>query len=121
MDTFRMDNEKYIYLTTKGRQSGRPHTVELWYACVNETIYLSHEGTNTDWMKNILKENRVTFRIGYKQCTGKAHLVNDEKACEVGKHALYLKYYGKASEDTINDWFSESTIIEIAILEEEVI
>jgi hypothetical protein len=29
---------------------------------------------------------------------------------------LYLKYYGKADEDTIDDWFSESTIIEISMI-----
>ena len=56
-------DEKYIYLTTTGRRTGNPHTVELWFALAGGRIYLSHEGKYTDWMKNIVKENQVTFKI----------------------------------------------------------
>lgn len=114
MNTSGVVNEKYIYLTTKGRRTGKPHTVELWFAVAGNRFYLSHEGKYTDWMRNILKDSLVAFRIGDKQFKGRAHIVKDGKAFETGKHALYLKYYGKASEDIIDDWFSESTVIEIS-------
>ncbi len=109
-------DEKYIYLTTKGRKTGKPHTVELWFAVAGERIYLSHEGAYTDYMKNILADNRVELKIGKTQSRGTARIVKGGDAFEKGKHALYLKYYGKADEDTINDWFSESTIIEITMI-----
>ena len=115
MDVSKVAGEKYIYLTTKGRKTGSPHTVELWFALAGKKIYLSHEGTYTDYMKNILKDDRVEFKIGKIQFKGNARIVEGGEAFEVGKHALYLKYYGKAEEDTINDWFSESTIIEISM------
>ena len=116
MDINRVADEKYIYLTTKGRKTGNPHTVELWFAVAGNKIYLSHEGAFTDYMKNILKDNRVEFKIGKTQLKGNARIVKGGEAFELGKHALYLKYYGKATEDTINDWFSESTIIEISMI-----
>ena len=116
MDVTRVADEKYIYLTTKGRKTGNPHTVELWFAVAGKKIYLSHEGTHTDWMKNILKDNHVKFKIGKPQFKGTARIAKDGEAFELGKHALYLKYYGNADEDTINDWFSESTITEISII-----
>ena len=109
-------DEKYIYLTTKGRKTGKPHKVELWFAVAGEKIYLSHEGAYTDYMKNILADNRVGFKIGKTQFRGKARIIESGDAFQTGKHALYLKYYGKADEDTINDWFSESRIIEISII-----
>jgi len=115
MDVSKVAGEKYIYLTTKGRKTGSPHTVELWFALAGKKIYLSHEGAYTDYMKNILKDDRVEFKIGKIQFKGNARIVEGGEAFEVGKHALYLKYYGKAEEDTINDWFSESTIIEISM------
>ena len=115
MDFDRVADEKYIYLTTRGRKSGNPHTVELWFAIAGKEIYLSHEGAYTDWMKNILKDNRVEFKIGKIQFKGTARVDESGKAFELGKHALYLKYYGKATEDTIDNWFSESTIIEISM------
>jgi len=117
MDVSKVAQEKYIYLTTKGRKTGKPHTVELWFATAENKIYLSHEGTHTDWMKNILKDNRVKFKIGKIQFKGNARIAKTGQPFESGKHALYLKYYGKADENTINDWFSESTIIEISTID----
>ncbi len=111
-----VSDEKYIYITTIGRRSGNPHTVELWFAASIGKIYLSHEGPYTDWMKNILKDSQVEFRIGNIKFKGKTRIVSEMETFEVGKHALYLKYYGKASQDVIDDWFSESTIIEITPL-----
>ena len=40
-DIARVADEKYIYLTTKGRKTGNPHTIELWFAIADERIYLS--------------------------------------------------------------------------------
>lgn len=108
-------NQKHILLTTKGRRTGKAHTVELWYAILGEKIYLSHEGEYSDWMRNIQKDSQVKFKIGNYQFIGKARIVMDKKDFDIGKHALYLKYYGKASNDVIDDWFSESNIVEILI------
>jgi len=115
MDVGRVAREKFIYLTTRGRKTGKPHTVELWFAVAGKKVYLSHEGAYTDWMRNILDDSRVEFKIGKTQFEGNARIAEGGEAFELGKHALYLKYYGKADEDTINDWFSESTIIEISM------
>jgi deazaflavin-dependent oxidoreductase (nitroreductase family) len=120
MESDRIDKNKYIYLTTMGRRTGRPRTVELWFAIVcGENIYLSHEGEPTDWMKNILKNSKIRFRIGGDQYRGKARIVEDEGSFEKGKHALYLKYYGKAGDDVIDDWFSGSKIVEISEIERQ--
>ena len=116
MDISRVADEKFIYLTTTGRKTGKPHTVELWFAVAEKKVYLSHEGAYTDWMKNILKDNHVKFKIGKTPFKGTARIAKSGEAFELGKHALYLKYYGNADEDTINDWFSESTIIEISTI-----
>ena len=106
-------NDKYIYLTTKGRKTGKPHTVELWYATFNEKIYLSHEGGYTDWMRNIKKDSQIKFKIGKNEFTGKAQIVKNKKEFNEGKHTLYFKYKGNASDEVVDDWFSESKIIKV--------
>jgi deazaflavin-dependent oxidoreductase (nitroreductase family) len=106
-------DEKYIYLTTTGRRTGRPHTVELWFAVTQGKLYLSHEGKYTDWMKNILNSSRVTFTIRCLKGEGTARIVKGGDTFETGKSALYHKYYGEADKDVIDDWFSLSTVIEI--------
>ncbi|HMK82348.1 MAG TPA: nitroreductase/quinone reductase family protein [Candidatus Bathyarchaeia archaeon] len=104
--------EKLIHLTTRGRKTGRLHTVELWFSLNDGKVYLSHEGEETDWMKNIRADERVTFEIGGTRFNGKArHLEDLTEETETGKVALYEKYYGKASKEVIKDWFSLSKLV----------
>ena len=107
-----VEKEKFIYLTTKGRKSGKPHTVELWFAVAGGKVYLSHEGDRTDWMKNIVGHGPVSIRIDGVTSGGDARIAEGD-AREAGKKALYKKYYGRASDDVIDDWFSLSTVVEV--------
>jgi hypothetical protein len=109
----RVRDEKHICLTTIGRNTGRAHTVELWFAIAEGKIYLSHEGAYTDWMKNIKENNLVEYRIGDTHFKGRARIVSEQDVFDKGKSALYAKYYGLASKEVIDDWFSMSTVIEI--------
>jgi len=109
----RVEDEKYIYLTTIGRKTGRTHTVELWFAIAGGKIYLSHEGHYTDWMKNTLQNSLVEYRIGGIHFKGRARIVAGGDVFQIGKSALYIKYYGHASKEIIDDWFSMSTVMEI--------
>jgi deazaflavin-dependent oxidoreductase (nitroreductase family) len=112
----KVKNKKLIHLTTLGRKTAKPHMVELWFAMNRDRVYLSHEGEDTDWMKNIEKHEHVSFEIGGRNFTGKARLL-DNKAEEAweGKVALYEKYYVKASKETIEDWFSLSKLLLIEL------
>ena len=106
-------DEKFAYLTTVGRKTGNPHTVELWFAFADGKIFLSHEGSYTDWMKNIKKTRRVRARIGRLNLEADASILVGSKLEELGKTSLYEKYYGPAPKSTIDDWFELSTVIEL--------
>ncbi|MGP8070493.1 MAG: nitroreductase/quinone reductase family protein [Candidatus Bathyarchaeia archaeon] len=106
-------NEKLAYLTTIGRRSGRSHTVELWFALANAKIYLSHEGAATDWMKNVVGNSRVSIKVGSVHLEAEAVVLDGGVAVKTGQRSLYEKYYGHASEATIDDWFELSKIIEL--------
>lgn len=109
-------SDKFIHLTTKGRKTGRPHLVELWFAVGDAKVYLSHEGAATDWMKNIEKGPGVSFEIGGRNFVGKAHQLKDNTPeAWAAKVALYEKYYTKATKAVIEDWFSLSKLIEIQL------
>jgi hypothetical protein len=111
----RLKKEKFAYLTTKGRKTGKNHEVELWFALANDRIYLSHEGEFTDWMKNLTKNSTVSLKIGPENFQGEAVLTQmGSENREAGKQALYEKYYGPATKETLDDWFELSTVIEIA-------
>ena len=106
---------KLVHLTTRGRRTGKPRTVEVWFANSDNVVYLSHEGDYTDWMKNIQKDGTVNLEINGIRFEGEARIVSEGESFQKGKHALYLKYYGEADSDVIDDWFSESAIVEISL------
>ncbi len=111
-DLRRVRLEKLIELTTKGRRTGRPHAVTLWFAAVDDKIFLSHEGEETDWMRNIRKNDHIFFKIRGLEFQGIAHFLDDTAAeISVAKKSLYEKYYGKATRETIDDWFSMSKLL----------
>ncbi len=109
-----LKNEKFVFLTTKGRRSGKEHVVELWFALSNGKIYLSHEGKHTDWIKNLLKYSNVKMKIGKEDLTGEGKIApmgSPER--EAGMRALYGKYYGPASKEVLDDWFELSSVVEV--------
>src|SRR5208282_3037331 len=108
-----LKKEQFAYLTTIGRKSRKPHTVELWFALADGKIYLSHEGATTDWMRNIASNNRVGVKVGVAKLEAEAAVLEGGIAVKAGQRALYEKYYGPAAEATIDDWFELSKIIEL--------
>jgi deazaflavin-dependent oxidoreductase (nitroreductase family) len=111
-------SQKFIYLTTVGRKSGKLYTKELWFAIGDGKIFLSHEGDSTDWMKNIAKKSKVQAKIGLVnfEANGKILGKEDKAQRELGMKSLYEKYYGPASKEVIDDWFELSTVIELTPL-----
>ncbi|HET7271161.1 MAG TPA: nitroreductase/quinone reductase family protein, partial [Rubrobacter sp.] len=58
--------EDFCYLTTKGRLTGSPHEIEMWFALVPEsrTLYmLSGGGVHSDWVRNLRRNSEVTVYI----------------------------------------------------------
>lgn len=55
----------FIYVTTIGRRTGNPHTIEIWYVEHNGAYYLCSEGrNNADFVKNIRHNPVVTYGFG---------------------------------------------------------
>ncbi len=76
-------DEDYCYLTTTGRMSRRPHTIEIWFALNGQTLYmLSGAGGKADWVKNIQKRKDVHVRIKKTTFTGQGtHCPQSRRGC----------------------------------------
>jgi deazaflavin-dependent oxidoreductase (nitroreductase family) len=69
---------QYLYLTTTGWKSGRPHEIEIWFGVIGDTMYLiSGNGPTADWYRNALADPRVTVRLGDQVHDGVARDVTD--------------------------------------------
>jgi hypothetical protein len=59
--------------------SGRPHTIEIWFALQGHTLYLlSGGGDRSDWVRNLRRDPAVTVRLGRRDAAelpGRARVV----------------------------------------------
>jgi deazaflavin-dependent oxidoreductase (nitroreductase family) len=99
-----MKAETFFYLVTRGRHSGLPRRLEIWFVELAGAFYLlaeSHE--RTDWIENIRANPEVTFSIGNRknansevaQAIGRGRLLDDDdeaELCARVRASLYAKY-----------------------------
>ncbi len=79
-------------LTTKGRKTGKQHSVMLRAVNYNGKIYFSRHKPDGDWFKNALANPEVKIEYNNFIFLGKAKLVTDE---ELSKKISQLKYPGE--------------------------
>ena len=64
---------QYLYLTTKGRVTGLPREIEIWYVERAGNFYvLAEHFYRAQWVKNIAKEPRVHLRVGARRVAATA-------------------------------------------------
>ena len=63
-----VDDDKehiFLYLTTTGHKSGKPHQIEIWYVEYDGRCYIVAEfGDKAHWVRNLRRSPAVTFRVG---------------------------------------------------------
>lgn len=108
--------ETYCYLTTKGRKSGNPHEIEIWFAISENTLYLLAGGRDkADWVKNLLNDPHVTVRIGKRAFNGFARIVSDEKEDGMARTLLADKYNEREQDGSLTPWAQSALAVGIAL------
>ena len=97
--------ESFCYLTTRGRVTGRPHEIEIWFSLVPQTrtLYmLAGGGDRADWVRNLRREPAVTIRVSGRELKGKARIVEDGEEDELARRLLVEKY--ERSPGSLSGW-----------------
>jgi deazaflavin-dependent oxidoreductase (nitroreductase family) len=85
--------ESYCYLTTTGRVTAKPHTIEIWFGLAGDTLYmLSGGGLRPDWVQNLQRQPAVSLRIGERTFAATARLVSDPEEDALARRLLVDKY-----------------------------
>lgn len=96
--------ESFCYLTTRGRVSGRPHRIEIWFALDGDTLYfLSGGRERSDWVKNLCKTPEVTVDLGGQVFAGRARIVVDPDEDGRARSLVHGKYAGSYGGD-LSGW-----------------
>ncbi|MCU0513877.1 MAG: nitroreductase family deazaflavin-dependent oxidoreductase, partial [Anaerolineae bacterium] len=60
-----MSEETFLYLTTTGWKSGRPHEIEIWFVAADGCYYAVAEGGDrAHWVQNIRPSPAVGWMVG---------------------------------------------------------
>ncbi len=97
-------NLDYCYVTTTGRRSGKPHTIEIWFALQGNVVYLlSGGGEASDWVKNLTVRPAVGLRLGTTDMICRARAVEDPEEDELARRLVFEKYAPRTSSD-LEEW-----------------
>ena len=102
------------HLQTIGRTSGRPRTIEIWFATDGTRIYLLAGGRDrAHWVRNLRVEPRVRVRIGGRTIDGSARVIEDAPTEMVARHLLAAKYQRWTDGAPLSAWAAGSLPVEI--------
>jgi deazaflavin-dependent oxidoreductase (nitroreductase family) len=105
----------YCYVTTTGRRSGNPHTIEIWFAQHGGRVYLlSGGGEGSDWVKNLRVHPTVGVRIGDRDMICRAAVIEDDAEDELARRLLLEKYAPRYSDD-LTDWARTAVAVAIEL------
>jgi len=66
MDLRTVAGKRSVFLTTRGRKTGQPRTVKIWFVTADhESIYVQHTNPRAaQWYRNLLRTPSVTLDFG---------------------------------------------------------
>lgn len=85
--------EAFCYLTTTGRTSGRPRTIEIWFAIRGQTLYmLAGGGSRSHWVRNLQVQPEVGVRLAGRDLQGHARVLQGGAEEALARRLLVDKY-----------------------------
>jgi deazaflavin-dependent oxidoreductase (nitroreductase family) len=98
-------SENYCYLTTTGRRTRKPHTIEIWFGLHEGRLYMLSGGRQrSDWVQNIISQPAVSVRIGDSTFEGRARLVEATTDEDALARRLLLEKYAPGYRSDLSDW-----------------
>lgn len=72
-----------LRLTHRGRKTGKPFEVTIWFVADGGRIYLTTGNVDRQWVKNVRQTPRVKMAIGGETFEGEARFITDKS--ELGR------------------------------------
>jgi len=72
------ENQQYLYLTTRGRRSGIPREIEIWFTERDGGLYVIAEYDSSNWVQNLLADPKVQVRLAGKRLNAFARVISRE-------------------------------------------
>ena len=86
--------ERYwnCHLTARGRVSGKPRRVTVWFALGPGTVYLTGGAEPPHWCRNVAAHEEVSLEIGPHRLIGRARIVPEGQGAEEIRNRFVDRY-----------------------------
>jgi deazaflavin-dependent oxidoreductase (nitroreductase family) len=112
MDDAQLAALDYCYVTTTGRRTGHPHTIEIWFALDGGRLYLlAGGGDGSDWVKNLRSDGTVGLRLGDREYIAQGRVVEDPDEERRARDLVFAKYAPRSSD--LEEWRERSLPVAI--------
>jgi len=96
-------DEDFCYITTTGRRTGNPHTIEIWFGVDRDVVYLMGGGRDrSDWVRNLMAHPSVRLQIGEHDWDARARVVEAGTEEDARVRPLLRDKYANASDDLVS-------------------
>jgi deazaflavin-dependent oxidoreductase (nitroreductase family) len=85
--------DQYLYLITRGRRSGLPREIEIWFTYRDGRYYVIAEYATSNWVQNLRADPEAKVRVAGQGFTAHARFVSVE-----GEPELHRAVAGLSSE-----------------------
>jgi deazaflavin-dependent oxidoreductase (nitroreductase family) len=108
-------DQEFAYLVTRGRRTGRPHTIEIWFAALGDTVWMiAGGGEAADWVRNLRAQPEVTVRIGSRTFSGRARTApGAEGEAGVARRRLAARYQGWEEDRRLSEWAARGLAVAV--------
>ena len=105
--------DDFCYLTTTGRVTGRPHTIEIWFALRERTVYMLAGGRDSsDWVRNAMRDPAVSLRLRETVYAGRTRVLEAGPEDALARQLVLDKYQLGYDED-LSEWGVESLAVAV--------
>jgi deazaflavin-dependent oxidoreductase (nitroreductase family) len=95
-------DDPFAYLTTTGRRTGEPHTIEIWFGIERGVVYLMSGGRDrSDWVRNLIANPQVKVRIRDHEWDAEARLVQPGTEEDARVRPLLRDKYAGPGDDLV--------------------
>ncbi len=106
----------FCYLTTRGRSTGQPHQIEIWFGLWGSSLYFLANSEKADWVQNLAADPQVNVRIGDSTYAAAGRLVVDPEEDARVRDLLFDKYEPRYSGD-LEEWKQTAATVAIDLPE----
>ena len=93
-----LEKEQYLCLTTRGRKSGAPREIEIWFTHREGRFYIIAEYATSNWVQNLIVYPEVQVRVAENSFKARARVIPSETDLSRAVQQLSRDKYGWGDE-----------------------